>query len=315
MATRSKARAPDLTALLPSWELALRAERKSPQTVKGYGDAVRRFLAYCQRVDVQPVFDRSTVTGFVADLLDAGAEASTARARQLGVRRFSAWLTAEGEYHDDPLLGLTPPKLDRKVIEPLTEDELRALLKTCTVKKAGGDATAATDVFRNRRDEAILRLMIETGARAGEIVALGVDDVDLAHGLVTIRRGKGGKGRVVPMGPQTGLAIDRYLRQARTGHRLAATPALWLGDRGKPFVYDGLHATLRQRAERAGITGFHPHRLRHTAAHRWLAAGGSESGLMAVAGWERPDMLLRYTKAQASVRAADEARKLGLGDL
>jgi len=65
----------------------------------------------------------------------------------------------------------------------------------------------------------------------------------------------------------------------------------------------------------AGVDGFHPHRLRHTAAHRWLAAGGSEGGLMAVAGWTRPDMLMRYTQAQASSRAAEEAKKLNLGDL
>jgi integrase len=55
--------------------------------------------------------------------------------------------------------------------------------------------------------------------------------------------------------------------------------------------------------------------LRHTAAHRWLAAGGSEGGLMAVAGWTRPDMLVRYTRAQASARAAEEAQRLNLGDL
>ena len=69
-----------------------------------------------------------------------------------------------------------------------------------------------------------------------------------------------------------------------------------------------------ERARAAGIEEFRPHRLRHTAAHRWLAAGGSEGGLMAVAGWTRPDMLLRYTRAQASARAAAEARALGLGD-
>jgi integrase/recombinase XerD len=105
-------------------------------------------------------------------------------------------------------------------------------------------------------------------------------------------------------------ALDRYLR-ARRSHRLAETPALWLGDRGKAFSYDALHKTLGERARAAGIEGF---RLRHTAAHRWLAAGSSEGGLMAVAGWTRPDMLLRYTRAQASARAAAEARALGLGD-
>ena len=126
-------------------------------------------------------------------------------------------------------------------------------------------------------------------------------------------RGKGGKGRSVPFGSQTARAIDRYVR-VRRAHRLAGTPALWLGDRGKPFTYDGLHKSLGMRATMAGVDGFHPHRLRHTAAHRWLAAGGSEGGLMAVAGWTRPDMLMRYTKAQASARAADEARGLNLGD-
>ena len=141
-----------------------------------------------------------------------------------------------------------------------------------------------------------------------------VADVDVTAGMATIRRGKGGKGRVVPFGPQTAKSLDRYLRLRRS-HRLADSPALWLGDRGKTFGYDALHKTLGERAAAAGVTGFHPHRLRHTAAHRWLDAGGSEGGLMAVAGWTRPDMLLRYTRAQASSRAADEARRLNLGDL
>ena len=118
---------------------------------------------------------------------------------------------------------------------------------------------------------------------------------------------------MVPFGPQTSRALDGYLR-ARRSHRLPDTPALWLGDRGKAFSYDALHKTLGERARVAEIEGFRPHRLRHTAAHRWLAAGGSEGGLMAVAGWTRPDMLLRYTRAQASARAAAEARALGLGD-
>jgi site-specific recombinase XerD len=293
----------DLGALLASWELALRAERKSPATVKSYGDGVRRYLTWCAATDRPAVLERGAVTAFVAGMLEDGAEPATARSRQLALRRFAAWLVEEGELDDDPLVGLRSPRLDTKVVEPLTDEQIKALIKAC----AGPE-------LRDRRDEALVRFMVETGTRAGEAAALEVGDVDLAAGVAVVRRGKGGKGRAVPFGPQTARAIDRYLRLRRT-HRLAATPALWLGDRGKPFVYDGLHKTLKWRAELAGIEGFHPHQLRHTAAHRWLAAGGSESGLMAVAGWTRPDMLLRYTKAQASARAADEARKLNLGDL
>ena len=196
------------------------------------------------------------------------------------------------------------------LIEPLTDDQLRALLKACTPPKGSTPA----EMLRHRRDEAILRLMMETGARAGEVVALERADVDAAAGTAIIRRGKGGKGRIVPFGPHTALALDRYMR-LRTHHRLASSPALWLGDRGKGFTYDALHQALAGRATAAGIVGFHPHKMRHTAAHRWLAAGGSEGGLMAVAGWTRPDMLMRYTKAQASSRAAAEARGLNLGEL
>lgn len=299
----------NLELLLRSWLLSLRADKKSPQTIKSYGDGVRFYLAYCAEHDLDPLA-RHSLRAWVVDLLDGGAQASTARSRQLAVRRFTSWLAEEGEIPADPMLGMKAPQLDSKVIEPLSDDELRAMLKACAVPKGATSGEA----LRHRRDEALIRLMAETGARAGEAAALALEDVDLIGGSVIIRRGKGGKGRTVPVGPQTAQAIDRYMR-VRRHHRLASTPALWLGDRGKPFGYDGLHKALKARAAVAGIPRFHPHLLRHTAAHRWLRAGGSEGGLMAVAGWTRPDMLLRYTKARAEQRAGEEAARLNLGEL
>ena len=294
---------PDYAALLSSWVLSLRAERKSSQTVASYRDGVSQYLDWCATTDTQADLSRASVAGFVTHLLDTGKAGATARARQLAIRRFSAWLLAEGEIAHDPLAGMKPPKLDTTVVQPLSDDQLRALLRAC-----------AGTTLRDRRDEAVVRLMFECGLRRGEVVNLEMADVDLLAGTAVVRRGKGGSGRVVPFGPQTARAIDRYLR-LRRNHRLAGSPALWLGERGHAFTEAALYATLRRRAKRAGIDGFHPHLLRHTAAHRWLAAGGSESGLLAVAGWTRPDMLMRYTKAQAASRAAEEARSLNLGDL
>jgi integrase/recombinase XerD len=141
---------PDLHRLLESWELHRRAERKSPETVGSYGDGVR----WCARTGTEPALTRPAVNGFVADLLDSGALAATARARQLAVRRFSAWLVAEEEIEHDELLGLTPPKLDQKVTERLTDEQIRALVKACSGRE-----------FRDRRDEAIVRFMLETAAR------------------------------------------------------------------------------------------------------------------------------------------------------
>src|SRR3712207_7775401 len=163
----------DLAALLPSWELHLRAERKSPETVKSFGDGVRRFLAWADGEGRPAVLDRAGVNAFTADLLAGGAEPATARARQLALRRFSAWLVEEGETEADPLLGLRAPKLDAKVVEPLTAEQIKALVAACAGRE-----------LRDRRDEAPVRLMIETGARAGEVVALGTEDVDLATGKI-----------------------------------------------------------------------------------------------------------------------------------
>lgn len=296
-------RTPNLAELASSWELALRSERKSAKTVKLYTDGVRLFLRWCEETGTPAELTKATVQAFIVALLEGGAEPTTAKIRLTALRQFSAWLAADGETDADQLLGLKPPKIDVKVADPLTDDELRLLIKACQGK-----------TLRDRRDEALVRLMAETGIRAGEAATLQLADVDLGRGIAVVRRGKGGKGRIVPFGAQTAAAIDRYQR-LRRDHLLAGTPDLWLGDRGKTFSYTALHRSLGYRARTAGIDRFHPHLLRHTAASRWLAAGGSEGGLMAVAGWSKRDMLDRYVAATASDRAAAEARTLGLGDL
>ncbi|MDT5402486.1 MAG: hypothetical protein QOK33_5717, partial [Mycobacterium sp.] len=188
----------DLPALQLSWTLALRSESKAEGTVKMYNAGVNAFLRWCEATGTTPELTKPAVRAFIADLLAGGAEPATAIARQKGLRRFSAWLADEGELDDDPLLGLKRPTEVRKVVNALTDDQLKRLFDACKGK-----------TFTHRRDEAVVRLMMETGLRAGEAIALDVADVDLARGLATVWRGKGGKGRVVPFGPQTAAAIDR----------------------------------------------------------------------------------------------------------
>lgn len=295
---------------ITDWRIALRAENKSPGTIFIYADGATRYLTWCADGDHLPM-SRAALNSWIAGLLDGGSSPGTARIRQLAVRRFAAWLTAGGEIAADPFPGVKAPRYEPPLVEPLTDAELRALIATCAVSD---DHARLEATLNDRRDEAIIRLMFETAIRSGELVDLQLDDVDLIARLITIRRGKGGRGRVIPVGPVTTEALLVYLDQ-REQHPLAASPDLWLGNRGQRFGREGLSRALRRRAKRAGVQGFRPHRLRHTAAHRWLAAGGSESGLMAIAGWTRSDMLVRYTRARASERAATEARRLNLGDL
>ncbi|MGV9801734.1 tyrosine-type recombinase/integrase [Mycobacterium sp. NPDC003449] len=292
-----------LADLLPSWQLHLRAERKSENTLGSYTRGVAAFLKWCNDTDTPPTLDKATVQTFLVALLDGGAEPATARTRYAALRRYGQWLADEGELPSNPLYGMAPPKLDAKVTRALSDGELKALIAACK-------GTA----FIDRRDEAAVRFMAETGVRAGEAIAMLLSDIDLPKGIAVVSRGKGGKGRVVPFGPQTASVMDRYVRARRT-HRLAEAGPLWVGGGGQGFGYHGLNVALKRRAEVAGIENFHLHLLRSTAATRWLRAGGSEQGLMAVAGWSSREMLDRYTTASAAERAAAESRTLGLGDL
>jgi hypothetical protein len=66
---------------------------------------------------------------------------------------------------------------------------------------------------------------------------------------------------------------------------------------------DGAREVLNVRSAQAGLDGVHPHRFRHTFAHRWLAGGGQERDLMMLAGWRSDDMLSRYAASIAVERA------------
>jgi site-specific recombinase XerD len=294
----------DLASLQDSWQLHLQAESRSDRTVLAYMSSLRLFLRWCAANGEPADLSRARVQRYAAELRGEGKEATTIRLRLAALRQFSKWLADEGEIDENPLTDLKPPKLTVKVTQALSEDQLRALIKTCKGTS-----------FRNKRDEAIIRLMAETGIRAAEALALTVDDVQpLKEGVVTIHKGKGGKGRRAPFGPQTAAALDRYLR-VRRHHALADLAPLWLSMRGTNLGYQGLYESLYERARIAGIDGFHIHLFRHTAATRWLNAGGSEGGLMTVAGWSSRRMLDRYVAASAADRAAAEARGLKLGEL
>lgn len=145
--------ADEARALADSWLLRLRAERKSHRTIASYADGLRQYLAYC--ADPVPL-DQDTLAAFVNSILDKEFSPSTARLRQLAVRRFAAWLAEEGKIPYNPLLGAKLPRLDQKIIPELGSEEIRALLKACGSSFAG------------RRDEAIIRLMVEAGCRSDE---------------------------------------------------------------------------------------------------------------------------------------------------
>lgn len=288
----------DLPDLLQSWLIALEGARRSPHTVDGYRTGVEQFLCWCAAAGLVPdLTGPAQPRAWLASLAAAGRAGSTMRFRLAALRAFAAWLAAEGEIPANGVSRVDWPAIDEKAPQALTPDQAAALLAQCAGKS-----------FAAVRDAAIIALMMDSGVRADELLAMTAADIDIRGRRARVRRGKGGRERLVPFSAAAAARLDRYAR-ARRRHPYAAAPAFWLA-LGRPALsYAGLYATLRRRGARAGIT-VHPHMLRAGFAVTWRRDGGSAEGLMTIAGWRDAGMIARYTRAAETELALAEAERL-----
>jgi site-specific recombinase XerD len=292
----------DLDQLTPSWRRSLRASNRSPRTIDSYvlatGQLTDWLTEHGRATDVREI-TADDLRGYLAHVLETRASA-TARQRYASLRQCFKWLTEEGEIESDPMQRVTPPKVTQQPPPVLRIEELRALIAACEGKS-----------LADRRDEAIIRLFVDTGIRLGELAGLKLEDVDLDLGVAVVL-GKGRRFRSVPFGHSTTKALDRYLRARRT-HPHASEPWLWLGLKGR-LSPSGIEQVVARRSRAASLGRINPHAFRHSFAHAWLAAGGNEGDLQRLAGWSSPQMLARYGASAADERARDAHKRFGLGD-
>jgi site-specific recombinase XerD len=280
----------------------LTAEGHSPNTLRLYGQAVTFFSRWLEsqgRTATLAELNRAAIREWLAVLSDTH-EPGTVKIRYRGLFRFCRWLVEEDELTKNPMATLSPPTLKMKPVPVITDEELAALLKACNGRE-----------FADRRDEALIRLLLDCGVRISEACGLRVDDIDLDQGMAIVL-GKGRKRRAIYFSARTTRALDRYIRM-RAQHRWAHLDALFLTQRGA-LSPDGARDRVKYRGELAGIEDLHPHRFRHTFAHDFLMNGGQERDLKRLAGWSSDVMLERYGASAADARAKAAAQRLKRGD-
>jgi site-specific recombinase XerD len=279
--------------MVGSFELHLRAEKKSPKTIRTYLEAAQWFAASylvpAGMSDWSEVKARH-VQEWTVTLLGRYSDAY-ANNQFRALQQFFKWHATEDpdEPRANPVAGLKPPKIGDKLVPVFTEDEMAALLATC---KGGG--------FQNRRDYAVISLFKDAGVRLSELAGLGLDDVSPASREAVVT-GKGDKQRTIRFTYDTARALDRYVRE-RAKHRLARVPALWLGLRGGAMTASGVYQMIERRGLEAGVE-VNPHKFRHHFSHTFLDRGGAEGNLMELNGWSSPQMLARYGRSARSARA------------
>ncbi|MDX8031688.1 tyrosine-type recombinase/integrase [Lentzea sp. BCCO 10_0856] len=300
------------TGFLRDWDRTLRAGNYPETTRYNYLLAASQLASYlsgtCTESDVADAADdptaarREHVEAFQAWMIETRS-AATALNKHKGLQQFFKWLVQDEEEMDhSPMERVKQPKTQKKLIPVIRDYETKRVLDTCKGKE-----------FIQLRDEAIIRLYYNTGARLSEVGRLGLDDVDLNLDSIHFC-GKGSKERRVRFGPKTARAISRYLR-ARERHLGADLPALWLAERGRrPLAPNGIKIMLRRRGLAAGLSGVHAHRWRHNYAHEWKKAGGDTGDLMLLLGWTSEDMPRHYGASAAAERAQDTQLRLGIGE-
>jgi len=264
--------------MIDSWDLHLRAEKKSAKTIRTYLEAAQWFAAEYLIAAGFTDWDgirAKQVQEWTVTLLGRYSD-SYANNQFRALQQFFKWHATEDldEQRPNPMVGLKPPKIGDKLVPVFTDGELAALLGTC---KGGG--------FQNRRDYAIISVFKDTGARLSELAGLTTDDIS-PRDREAVVTGKGDKQRTIRFTYDTARALDRYQRE-RAKHKMARVSALWLGVRGGPMTASGVYQMIERRGRGAGVE-VNPHKFRHTFSHNWLDNGGAEGDLVELNGWSSP---------------------------
>lgn len=247
----------------------------SPLTVAAYRSDLLRFGQWLGERGVSLVAcQRAEVRLYLSQLRGSGLSArSTARALS-SLRGFFRYLMEQGVIQHDPTLELENPRLMRALPRYLTPEEVEMLL-----------AAPDPQTPQGLRDKSMLELLYATGLRVSELVGLKVSQVRLDPGFVRVV-GKGNKERVVPMGSDARLWVERYLTWGRGKLlRQGSCEALFLTVRGEAMTRQRFWQIIKAYGQKVGITSqLSPHVLRHSFATHLLANGADLRALQVMLG-------------------------------
>jgi integrase/recombinase XerC len=276
-----------LSLLIEEYGRDLRRRNIAPKTIRDYQQVLHLALGFWQRqLGRPPTLDDVTARSaeaFLDHLLERGkihwrhpavptgqplARASL-RTYVRTLKVFASWLADPRQAYtpENRLARLAMPRPDRTHKQPLTAEEIAALVGTCDASTLIGT-----------RDQALVLTLLDAGLRASELIQLTVGHVHLDSGQLFIASGKGDKTRTVTVGENTKRALRRYalFREATLGAPASTEDAFFQTDAGGPFRYFGLRAWLVRLKQRAGVMRAFPHLLRHTSAVRTLEVPGSD---------------------------------------
>lgn len=237
----------------------------SKNTLLAYGNDLNGFAAWLRGRGGPELHQvqREDVQAYLAHRLAARASPRSAARLLSTLRRFYAWQLRDGRVGEDPTALIEAPRLGRPLPRSLTEAEVEALL-----------AAPDTGTVLGLRDRTMLEVLYASGLRVSELVSLAPSQVNLQQGVVRIT-GKGNKERLVPLGEEAVVWLERYLGEARPA-LLKGQPcnAVFVTRRRDAMTRQAFWYMIKRHARSAGIDKpLSPHTLRHAFATHLLNHG------------------------------------------
>ncbi len=272
---------------------------RSPNTVDAYRRDLQRYLHTLsqQGVSAPQQALQENISRLLRELHETGLSPSTLARNLTSIRQFHNFLVRQGLAPHNPADALEPPRIERRLPDFLSVAEVDQLM-------AGPDL----DEPLGQRDRALLELLYASGMRVSELIALERDCLELDAGLMRVRDRRQ-RERLMPIGRQAILHLERYLAQVRP--RLARPGSgafVFLNAQGSSLSRMGIWKILQAAASRAGLEKkISPHTLRHSFAAHLLDGGANLRDVQELLG--HADISTTQVYARLDTRYLKEVHK------